>query len=398
MALFDLDPTGLPVDELIEELGASLAARYATIEEILLAAAAKRAYRILDLEQRGAEAANDVARQRALRDAELARVAALSELRGVVADELARIRREDLAAEIIQVASTAGQAAAAAQLQPLGRRTAIPASSGNAVGALELDLRSKLTVLNQRITRFPNDVYQQVMSIYSPRIILGVATTQQAQRAAVQSFLSQGIGSINYLHKDGSVHLRMPIGSYAEMVGRTSSQRAWQDAATHRMQQSGISLGTISGGVDACARCAPWIGRIVSLDGTTGTVYVAHSTRDEQVAVRIDGTIDQARASGWGHPNCRDRIVAYAPGLTVTQDPIEFDPAAEKERADQRKLEREIRAAKRDAAIAPDEVSRRRAEKKVAEKQAEMREFIARTGRARRSYREQVSFSHGTTN
>lgn len=395
MALFELDPTGIPVDELIEEIGATLAARYATVEEILLAAAARRSYRILDLEQRAAEAPTELARQRALRDAELARVAALSELRGIVADELARIRREDLAGELVRAATTAGQAAAAAQLQPLGRRTTIPTSSANAVGALEFDLRSKLTVMNQRITRFPNDVYQQVMSIYSPRILLGAATTQQAQRAAVHAFLSEGIGSINYLRKDGSVHLRMPIGSYAEMVGRTSAQRAWEEAATHRMLQSGISLGTISGGIDACARCAPWIGRIVSLDGTTGTVYVAHSTRAEQVEVRIDGTIDQARASGWGHPNCRDRIVAYAPGLTVTQDPVVFDPAAEKERADQRKLEREIRAAKRDVAIAPDDVSRRRAEKTVREKQAEMREFITRTGRARRSYREQVAFSHG---
>jgi len=397
VALFEFDPVGLPVDELIEEIGAALAARYATVEEILLSAAARRAYRILDLEQRAEDSTTELARQRALRDAELARVAALAQLRGIVADELARIRREDLAGEIVRTASTAGQAAAAAQLQPLGRRTTIPSSAANAVGALEFDLRSKLTVMNQRITRYPNDVYQQVMSIYSPRIILGAATTQQAQRAAVHSFLSEGIGSIPYLRRDGAVHLRMPIGSYAEMVGRTSAQRAWQEAGTHRMLQSGVSLGTISGGIDACARCAPWIGRIVSLDGTTGTVYVAHSTRNEQVEVRIDGTIDQARAAGWGHPNCRDRIVAYAPGLTVTQDPIVFDPAAEKERADQRKLEREIRAAKREAATAPDDVTRRRAEKKIREKQAEMRDFIKRTGRQRRSYREQATFSHGTT-
>jgi hypothetical protein len=396
MPLFLPDPDGYDPDDLVEDLGAGLAARYAEAEDALIAAAARRAYRIIALEREGAEAATAIERQRALRDAELARAAALSELRKIAAAEVARIRRESLAETLIQTAARDGESAAAAMLLPLERAAGtIPLSAARAVGALTLDLQSKLDVLDSRITRFPNDVYQQVMSAHSPRLILGIDTTLGAQQKAVRDFLSRGIGSINYLRKDGSVHLVMPIGSYAEMVGRTSAQRAWQDAGIYRMQQVGVNLGTIVGGLDACARCAPWIGKIVSLDGTTGTVTVPHATQPGTVPVTIHGTVDEARASGWGHPNCRDRIVAYSPGLTIPQSGVQHDPAAEKERAEQRKLEREIRAAKRRELLAPNDIDRARATADVRDAQAAMREFIDRTGRQRKSYREQLHFADG---
>jgi hypothetical protein len=162
------------------------------------------------------------------------------------------------------------------------------------------------------------------------------------------------------------------------------------------MQQSGINLVTIVGRFDACKRCAPWIGKILSTDGTPPGVYeLPHATENRAVSVTVVGTLDQARNAGWNHPNCRDKVVSYMPGLSVPQGDFEHNAAAEKERERQRKLERDIRAAKRDVALAPNDIARRQAEREVVEAQAAMRDFIERTGRARRSYREQSAFADG---
>lgn len=179
------------------------------------------------------------------------------------------------------------------------------------------------------------------------------------------------------------------------MAGRTAVRRAYEDAGVWRMQQSGVNLVTIVGGIDACKRCAPWIGKILSTDGTTGAVVLPHATRDEDVTVTIAGTLDGAKAAGWGHPNCRDRPVAYLPGLTVAQKPVEYSPEREAQREKQRSIEREIRAAKRDAATAGDQVSRKRAENDVKDLQAQMRDYLAQTGRTRSRYREQLHFADG---
>jgi len=61
----------------------------------------------------------------------------------------------------------------------------------------------------------------------------------------------------------------------------------------------------------------------------------------------------------------------------------------------QRSIEREIRSAKRNAATAPDEVARKRAERKVRAGQQKMRGFLGESGRSRSNYREQLHFSDG---
>jgi len=115
----------------------------------------------------------------------------------------------------------------------------------------------------------------------------------------------------------------------------------------------------------------------------------------QTVTVEVAGTVEEARAAGWNHPNCRCRLVAYSPGLTIPQGDTTYDEAAEKERAQQRALEREIRSAKRREAAAMTDTDRAKAAADVREAQADMRDFIRRTGRNRQSYREQLGFADG---
>lgn len=391
MPLYVPDAVGIPADELIELLGWELAERFTDAENVMLAEVARRARRIIMLEA-DAQAANDVARMRVSQELSMERALAYRSLQDLARSVVRDIREQNLAEWLIDIAAKEGEAAAAARLS-LARRIpgrTVPGTSVQAVGALTLDMSSRLEALEQRILRFPQDVYQQVISETAPRVLLGAESYVLNQRQAVQRFLDRGVTA--FVDKSDR---RWTIGAYSEMAGRTATARAWNDASVWRMQQSGLNLVTIQGGFDACRKCAPWIGKILSTDGTTGTIILPHATQDRGVSITINGTVDQARAAGWGHPNCRDRVTAYLPGLAVPQADFEYNEAAEKERIRHRELERDVRAAKRREATAMDDIAKAKARRDIADAQAELREFTRDKGRARKSYREQLHFADG---
>lgn len=398
----DLD-NPVPAADLIEELGAELAARYAAAEDELIQQIARRAWRDMALqaalseltltaEQTGA-LIDRIAQNRAYAELAAFRAVAIRELQFLAVEMADEIARNQMAEKVIQIAASEGEAAAAAQLklaQRLPQIATLPGSSAQAVGALVFDLNSRLDAMNWRITRYPQDAYQRIISMTAPNTLLGTTTGRIGQQRAVQRFLAEGI--TGFVDRAGR---NWRIGSYAEMAGRTAVNRAYQDAGVWRMQQSGLNLVTIVGSASACKKCAPWIGKILSTDGTTGPVELPHATREQTVTVNVVGTLDAAKAAGWNHPNCTCRVVAYLPGLTVPQHGFEYSEARERERAYQRELERNIRAAKRAVATAPDDIARRQAARDVEDAQREMRDFIRQTGRPRASYREQLHFADG---
>lgn len=394
MALYFPDPGGPDPADLIEAYGAELAARYTAAEHVLAEAIAKRAYVILALQaQADAELAGTLAAQERLQRLAMARLAALQELQRTAEREVARIRQAGLAEKLVREAARYGEAAAAAQLK-LARRLPKPApitaASSSAVAQLTLDLTSRLETLNARILRYPQDAYQRIISETAPINPLGGETRLRVQQLAVQRFLADGIDGFT-----DRADRRWRIGTYAEMAGRTATQRAYQDAGVWRMQQSGANLVTVVRGLDSCKKCAGWSGKILSTNGDPSDVILPHAIEDRTVAVRVDGTVQDARNAGWGHPNCRCQLVAYLPGLTIPQNATTYDPKAEADRERQRALEREIRAAKRDASVAGDAVTRQRALSEVKDAQAELRAHLAQTGRKRASYREQLHFADG---
>lgn len=400
MALYVPDED-ITAPDLIDDLGRVLAGAYMNAEDELIREIAQRAYRDVELQARLAASAEDrlegyaYAIQRNRELAELAghRAQTIRELQLLAVQVVGRLRDENLAEELIRVAAEQGEAEAAARLS-LARRlpatTTLNGTASQAVGQLTLSLQSRLEALNQRITRYPQDAYQRIVSLTSPNVLLGTSTKLLAQRQAVQNFLAEGItGFVDKADR------RWRIGTYAEMAGRTSVARAFNDAGVWRMQQSGINLITISGSIAACAKCAPWIGKILSTDGTTGVISVPHATLNESVDITIHGTLEDARAAGWGHPNDACTCVAHLPGLSIPQQGFEYSEEAEKARVRHRDLEVQIRSAKRKADVAGDPVTRRRELNKVKGKQQELRDHLAATGRKRNSAREQLHFADG---
>lgn len=390
MALFKPNPDADSPEEIVEELSLTLARIYRDAEDTLIREVAARAIRDFRLASQ-LDTADARARNRLLAELAAYRATSVRELQGEAVALVERLRRSGLAERIIGIAAREGEAAAVAQMGLAATHGAVTGTASQATAMVTLNLQNRLEILNQRITRYPQDAYQRIIALYSPQTILGVTTSRQQQAAAVQRFLAEGIPA--FTDRAGR---RWTIGAYAEMAGRTSVNRAYNDAGIWRMQQSGLNLVTVVRGLDSCRKCAAWAGKILSTDGTpAGPVILPHQTEDRSVAVQVDGTVEGARASGWGHPNCRCRLVPYMPGLTIPQADTTYDEAAEKERAEQRKLEREIRAAKRREASAMTDTDRARAARDVRDAQHDMREFIARTGRKRQSYREQLHFADG---
>lgn len=390
MALFKPNPEAEAAEEIIEQLSLTLARTYRDAEDTLIREVAARAIRDMRLASQ-LDTADARARNRLLAELAAYRATAARELQGEAVALVERLRRSGLAERIIEIAAREGEAAAVAQMGLAATHGAVTGTASQATAMVALNLQNRLEILNQRITRYPQDAYQRIIALYSPQTILGVTTSRQQQAAAVQRFLAEGIPA--FTDRAGR---RWTIGAYAEMSGRTSVNRAYNDAGVWRQQQSGLNLVTVVRGLDSCRKCAAWAGKILSTDGTpAGPVILPHQTEDRSVAVQVDGTVEGARASGWGHPNCRCRLVPYMPGLTIPQADTTYDEAAEKERAEQRSLEREIRAAKRREASAMTDTDRARAARDVRDAQHDMREFIARTGRKRQSYREQLHFADG---
>lgn len=150
------------------------------------------------------------------------------------------------------------------------------------------------------------------------------------------------------------------------------------------MSAAGITTFTSVIGSSACSKCGAWQGKIVTDGGPVGDIMVPHAITAEPTPWRVDGTLAEMRASGWGHPNCRCTLV---PGLPGGPDPTQYsthDPQAQADREKLRELEREVRAAKRDED--PDA---------IGEAQAALRAHIDETGIIRREYREQLPFADG---
>lgn len=417
MALFKPNPERESVEELIEDLSLYIASRYRDAEDTLIREVAVRAMRDLELSGQlptapaygGLTVAERRRQNRILAELAGHRAQSFRELQTKAVQVVSALRPREMAEYVIGLAAREGEAAAAAWLGFAERQTgnvvplsfmgspvAISAVTLNgtatqAVAMVALNLESRLEVLNQRLTRYPQDAYQRIVSLTSPGTLLGLTTSKVQQAATVQRFLSNGItGFVDKADRNWT------IGAYAEMAGRTTVNRAFNDASTWRMQQSGINLVTVVRGLDSCRKCADWAGKILSTDGSPGGPRsIRHSTNDTTVTIEVAATVEDARAAGWNHPNCRCRLVAYSPGLTIPQDDTTYDEAAEKERAQQRSLEREIRSAKRREASALNDLDRARAATDVRSAQVDMRDFIKTTGRKRQSYREQVSFADG---
>ena len=158
------------------------------------------------------------------------------------------------------------------------------------------------------------------------------------------------------------------LATYVEMATRTAVSQMWDEMQAGAMIRSGMDLiFTYTHSMEgSCPLCIPWFGKVLSLMSATAG-YPA---------------LDEARAAGFRHTNCRCTWVADGSGQAAeVTNPVPIEQAAEVYKASQRQrlLERRVQAAGRREAAAMTPRGRTRARRGLAAAKAASAEHRQRT-------------------
>ncbi|APD18646.1 MuF-like minor capsid protein [Streptomyces phage Mojorita] len=310
-------------------------------------------------------------------EAKLAAVQQVRRASQAVVDELGRAVELDVFDAVAEAYNT-GHRAAVAELGALSddARALVDdrVPNAQAVDRLAQEAVDVVTATHRSILRAVVDTFRDVVASVAATPLLGIGTRRQATQDAMRAFADRGIRA--FVDKAGR---RWQLTSYAEMAVRTATARAATEAHMRTLADAGVELVVVSDAPRECPLCAPWEGRVLTISGPAGarTVEVEHAIEDgRMIPVRVAGSLDEARAAGLQHPNCRHSVSMYSPGLTrVEQASSDPDGYAAGQR--QREIERGIRKWKRREAAAVTPEAKRAAGAKVRQWQGHMRDHLA---------------------
>lgn len=374
--------TSLPAT--VDTLTVSLIALYAEAEQQLIASLATVARHGLTDSSAAAQIVMlGQMRQAAQKVATAMRLRSGPLIRRIVTE--AAQRGDAAAATALRAAVVGHPDLAALYLAPGGHRIA----SANAIA---VDLASKLDATQGRVVRWADDAYRAGVADNATRLILGreQLTPATAQHRAWTELARQGV--TGYTDTRGR---NWDLASYVEMATRTTVQRAYNASHEARMTSVGIEYFTVSHDGRPCPLCRPWEGAI--LGPHAGHVVTKAADSDRQVSFTVRGTLAEARAAGFQHPNCKHVLLAYLPGITraghthgwTADDQARYDATQRL-----RYLERQVRAWKRAQVGALDDLSRQRAARRVRAYQGEIRAHVQRHDLVRRRRREQLDLGN----
>lgn len=323
------------------------------------------------------------------------KLASVGNLRSAV-EEITRTLQHDadgaIGRAIVEAYDRGGQAAVAELgALPEGLRRAAERALPNArsVDRLAAETIASTRPLYQRVLRAVPDAYRSIVQRVSGSVLLGSMTRRQVAQRALDQFASQGI--TGFVDKAGR---SWELGAYAEMAVRTVTGRAAIDGHTDRLAAIGEQLVMVSDAPLECPLCAPWEGEVLAINGESGphTLVLEHSTQDRTpVVVHVAGSLDEARAAGLFHCNCRHSLSLYLPGLTTRPEPPpQPSGATYADTQQQRYLERQVRAWRRREVAALDDDARQKASARVRDYQGRIRELTAAKDLPRKRVREQI--------
>lgn len=241
-----------------------------------------------------------------------------------------------------------------------------------------------------KLLRTMEDDYARVVNSTVLRVQAGSGDRRSATAKALQEAFGKGL-------KTGPGG-KMNLPDYITMAMRTGVANTSIQGHLDSLGANGLDLVYIQPGPRHCERCDVWSNKpLWRGSGPTGQQYVPSMTEDKPYRVMVWGTLDQAKADGWGHPNCRCSVGAFLPGATVLPKPR---PAWDKEGYEaqqaQRVMERKIREWKVKQALSTDPKEVAQAGAKVAEWQKTLRGHLDEHPYLKRQYgRESINGTLG---
>lgn len=218
-----------------------------------------------------------------------------------------------------------------------------------------------------------NNTYRAIVAGATIQQTTGVLTRREAAARALSAFAQQGITGYTSVDKNGR-RRTWDLPTYVEATTRKAARTAAINGQTDRLVENGHDLVVVSDSPEECDLCAEWEGEILSLTGRTPGY----------------ATLDEAEAGGLFHPGCTHSVSGYFEGLTKVAGKADKNPQGYKDRQDQRRYEREIRASKRMEAAAGSPAEAARAKKRISDYQAKVRNLVATTDQQRSPERERL--------
>lgn len=230
---------------------------------------------------------------------------------------------------------------------------------------------------------------QKTLNDAATAVTIGTETRRQALQKAISQMADKGIyGFVDRAGRHWSPE------AYMNMDIRTTVHNAAIRSIRVRQEDYGSDIFQVSSHAGARPLCYPYQGKFYSWGSGSGTF--SDGAGVQHAYAPLDST-SYGQAAGLFGINCGHYPMPQIPNVTFPQDK-KIESKAENDRLyqesqEQRALERRIRDAKRkqaafQAAGLPEAADRQRA--LVRQRQAAMREFIAKTGRARRYDRESI--------
>jgi hypothetical protein len=233
-------------------------------------------------------------------------------------------------------------------------------------------------LVNSTLLQQSGQIYTTIINNTVGKVLAGVTTPQKALAETAAEWAKNGVPAL--VDKAGK---KWSVEGYVNTVIRSTTNNVANDMQLERFKEYDVDLIEVSSHVDARPKCRICQGRIYSLSGKSKK-YPAWST---STYGELDGLLGI---------NCRHKIYAYIEGKsrkTYEPYPEAMVDKAYKQSQQQRKLERNIRDAKKQLKMYEalgDTKQIKTAKAKVRQRQSQMRDFINETGRTRRSNREQI--------
>lgn len=265
------------------------------------------------------------------------------------------------------------------------RQVLVPSASIPTAPAVAMIVGETTTALRSVTTgllRTTDDIYRAATQrSVAESLIRGEAIPETVKRQ-VQYLAGRGVSGFT-----DSAGRQWNMNSYTEMAVRTAKLRSYREQHSATLLSSGVDLIMVHGGNDMCDNCRSWMGKILSLDGSVSAgTHRVEALDGKYTTVDIAGTIDEARADGLEHPNCRCTRVGFFPGVSVPPEP-NYDQEREKANDTLRGYEREIREQKRRKLFSDDPS---RENQKIRRAQSRIRDLVKATGIPRSRSREQI--------
>ena len=225
---------------------------------------------------------------------------------------------------------------------------------------------------------------QTILNEAAGNVAVGTETRTQALQRAIRRISEEGLtGFYDRAGRSWSPE------AYVNMDIRTTVHNVAIQSVKNRMEDYNTEVFQVSAHAGARPLCYPYQGKLYSWNNTAGEIELGDGKRMQYAPLNSTSYGEPAGLFGI---NCGHYPIPMIPGVSIphAQDfvqPKELNDKVYAESQEQRALERQIREAKRAVEMGDDS---KEAKDRVKAAQAQMREFIDRTGRTRRYDRESL--------